>query len=70
MTSETIPNPVLVARRIRAELLLRGVSQAGLAIRLGFSRQAIANVIAGRSSNPEIRKAIAKAVGFKPWEVE
>ena len=49
--------------RARHLLLDAGISGADIARRLGITRQAVADVISGRRSNPRIRKAIADACG-------
>lgn len=60
--------PEQLARKIKAELALRGITQASIALKVGKTRQHVTQVISGKSTNPVTRKAIAKAAQFNPWE--
>jgi transcriptional regulator with XRE-family HTH domain len=61
--SETIPKNEQAARRIKAELVLAGISQTEIANLLGVKAPAVNAVVCGRRSVPRIMAAIADAVG-------
>ena len=56
-----------LARKIRAGLYEREVSQAALAREAGISRAAINAVIRGKSSSKKVRDLICTVLGWKQW---
>lgn len=57
-------------KKIRAVMILRGITGAELARRINVTRTAINMVVEGRRQTPRLRKFIAKEVGFPVdlWE--
>lgn len=60
---------MLKARTIKIRLLEKGISQSEIAVRTSVVRSYVSHVIAGRSKNRRIRKAIADAIGIKMSEI-
>lgn len=54
---------------IRIALLGKGLTQAGLARDLGITKSAVSHVLAGRRRTPQIRRAIADALGMSYLQV-
>jgi lambda repressor-like predicted transcriptional regulator len=54
---------ILTPQEIRAALLIKGITQASIAKKLGVTESLVSMVVHGKEKNSEIRKAIAKAVG-------
>ncbi len=57
--------------KIKILMLEKGVSQAGIARKLGISRSAVNHVINGRVESDRIKKAIAKGLRMsykKVWD--
>jgi len=54
-------------RKIKANLILAGVTQSEIARSLGIKVASVNDVVSGKRKNPRIRSAIAEAIG-KPVE--
>jgi lambda repressor-like predicted transcriptional regulator len=51
------------AKKIKHLMIEKGISGAEIARRAGVVRQAIYNVVAGSRKSPQLREAIAEALG-------
>lgn len=56
-------------REIKAALMLKGVTQASIAKKLGITPSLISMVIQGREKTPRVRRAIAEEIGKKVEEI-
>ena len=52
-------------QKIKIEFIKRNISGAEIGRRMGVSREAIHQVIGGKTRSKRIRKAIAEAIGVK-----
>ncbi len=56
-------------REIKAALMLKGVTQASIARKLGITPSLISMVIQGKEKTPRVRQAIAEVIGKKVEEI-
>lgn len=54
-------------REIKALMMMKGITSASIAKKVGVTRTWVSLVLTGKRNSPRIRKAIAKAIG---WPVE
>lgn len=59
---------IALGYKIRTLITLKGLTNGDIARDAGVTSSAIAQTIWGKRRNPVLRKAIAKALGFKSWE--
>jgi transcriptional regulator with XRE-family HTH domain len=59
----------LTPQEIKANLILKGITQASIAKKLGVTESLVSMVIHGKVKNSEVRKAIAKAIGKPVREI-
>ena len=56
-----------LAREIKADLALTGITQSAIARKLRVTPNAVWSVIHGKNKPRRIREAIARAIGRDPW---
>jgi len=59
----------MTSREIRSQMVLSGVTVAGLGRDLGVSRNLVSEVVHQRRTNPRVRRAVAHAIHRSYLEV-